>query len=126
MFYLISEISSWGSHIWLVALASSISRSKPKWRISLDLFKAQTGIRPRDNLGFQEDNKFNNINHKMLNFNPRRSENVSKGPFRNDEQYEINTNNNTNKDDSQNAVDKMFKTSPAAKMLSRNEENFDN
>ncbi|GER47498.1 DCD (Development and Cell Death) domain protein [Striga asiatica] len=132
-------------HKWLVAASklAEQTRSKPERRINLDLSKGPTEMQPRDNLGFQEDNKFDNFNLSMLNLGPRLNENLSKGPFRNDI-YNMNAvfqnpnlnsmgnitgskhskepNNNTNsKDDSQNALDKRFKTLPAAEMLPRNE-----
>ncbi|KAL3636689.1 hypothetical protein CASFOL_018988 [Castilleja foliolosa] len=100
---------------------------------------------------FQEDNKFDSFNFNMLNLDTKQNENVSKYPVRNDiynmnavypninvnsmgnnitgsKYKDLNNNNNNktnnyanNKDESQNAVDKRFKTLPEAEMLPRNE-----
>ncbi|KAL3640045.1 hypothetical protein CASFOL_011979 [Castilleja foliolosa] len=100
-----------------------------------------------NNFGFQEDNKFDSFNFNSLNMGTKLNENASKYPLRNDiynmnavypnpnvnsmgnitgsKYKELNNNNvnnyGNNKDESQNAVDKRFKTLPVAEMLPRNE-----
>ncbi|GFP94048.1 b2 protein [Phtheirospermum japonicum] len=101
-----------------------------------------------NNFGFQEDNKFDSLNFNMLNMDTKPNESISKYPLRNgiynmnavypnpnvnsmpnitgSKSKELNNNNNinnyaNNKDESQNTVDKRFKTLPAAEMLPRNE-----
>lgn len=71
---------------WLVAasrLAEQTS-SKPERRINLDLSKGLAEVRPRDNIGFQEDNKFESFNFNMLNLETKLNESVTKSSLRND------------------------------------------
>ncbi|PIN02016.1 hypothetical protein CDL12_25480 [Handroanthus impetiginosus] len=139
-------------HKWLVAASklAEQTRLKTERRINLDLSKGSAEVRPRDNFGFQEDNKFESFNFNMLNMETKLNENMTKSSFRNSiynvnavyqnpnvnsvgnmagSKYSSNNNNTTtnntnNKEDSTNgssAVDKRFKTLPAAEMLPRNE-----
>ncbi|CAI9777259.1 unnamed protein product [Fraxinus pennsylvanica] len=119
------------------------TRSKGERRNNLDFSKGPTELRPRDNFGFQEDNKFESFNFNM-------SENIAKSPIRNGI-YNMNSvyqnpnvnlgniagskysNNNLNKEpvksssnkeentNASSAVDKRFKTLPAAETLPRDE-----
>ncbi|KAF2316413.1 hypothetical protein GH714_041754 [Hevea brasiliensis] len=50
---------------------------------NLDLSKGLAEIRPRDKIGFQEDNKFESLNFNMLNLESKMTENVGKSSFRN-------------------------------------------
>ncbi|XP_052197817.1 B2 protein [Diospyros lotus] len=77
-----SKISE--DHKWLV-VASKLAeqtRSKGERRNNLDLSKGPAEIRPRDNVGFQEDNKFEGFNFNMLNLDPQKTENINKSTFR--------------------------------------------
>ncbi|KAK8693286.1 hypothetical protein V6N13_070875 [Hibiscus sabdariffa] len=121
---------------------------------NLDLSKGPSEIRMRDKFGFQEHNKFENLNFSMLNLDSKLGDNVSKSSFQNGA-YNMNAvylknnsnglgngnltgskyggNNHSNKDvdnksktnnnnsNENNAVDKRFKTLPAAETLPRNE-----
>lgn len=142
-------------HKWFLA-ASSLAeqtRSKVERRINLDLSKGPADVRPMDNLGYQEDNKFENFNFNMLNLETKMNEHVNKTSLRksiynmnaiyqnpnvnsvgniagskyisNNPSKESNNNTNSNsKEDNtnaSNAIDKRFKTLPAAEMLPRNE-----
>ncbi|OIT32424.1 PREDICTED: B2 protein-like [Nicotiana attenuata] len=139
-------------HQWSTAamkLAQQI-RSKGERRNNLDLSKGSSEIRPRDNLGFQEDNKWESLNFYMLNLDTKMNENTSKSSITNG-MYNMNSaylkpninnlgnvslskfnvgnhtkesNNNNNNSEStngNNAADKRFKTLPAAETLPRNE-----
>jgi hypothetical protein len=143
---------------WLVAASrlSEQTRSKPERRINLDLSKGSAEMRPRDNFGFQEDNKFESFNFNMLNLETKLNESVTKSSLRNDiynmsavyqnlnaasslgnisgskynnsnhiaESNSSNSNAVNSKEENSNvsnAVDKRFKTLPAAEMLPRNE-----
>ncbi|XP_009597100.1 B2 protein-like [Nicotiana tabacum] len=139
-------------HQWSTAamkLAQQI-RSKGERRNNLDLSKGSSEIRPRDNLGFQEDNKWESLNFYMLNLDTKMNENTSKSSITNG-MYNMNSaylkpnvnnlgnvslskfnignhtkesNNNNNNSESangNNATDKRFKTLPAAETLPRNE-----
>lgn len=144
-------------HKWLAAASklAEQTRSKPERRINLDLSKGSTDFRPRDNFGFQEDNKFESFNFNILNLEAKLNENVTKSSLSNGI-YNMNAvyqnpnvsslgnisgskysninhikepnnsyiNNTIYKEDitnACNAVDKRFKTLPAAEMLPRNE-----
>ncbi|EYU45408.1 hypothetical protein ABFS82_06G006500 [Erythranthe guttata] len=142
-------------HKWLVAASklAEQTRSKPERRINLDLSKGSAELRHKDNIGFQEDNKFESFNFNMLNLEAKFNENVNKSSLRNgiynnmnavyqnpnigslgnvsgSKYNNINLNKEPNygdgynKEDStnaSNAVDKRFKTLPAAETLPRNE-----
>lgn len=135
------------------------TRTKGERRNNLDLSKGPADIRPMDNMMFQEDNKFGNIDLSMLNLDPRMTMDVRKNSFRNGmynvnaiyqktndnnlanmigNKYGMNMNysnkeiinrsnstssNNFNNNDNNNgsAMDKRFKTLPAAESLPRNE-----
>jgi hypothetical protein len=70
---------------WLVAASrlSEQTRSKPERRINLDLSKGSAEMRPRDNFGFQEDNKFESFNFNILNVETKLNEHVPKSSLRN-------------------------------------------
>jgi hypothetical protein len=143
---------------WFVAASrlTEQTRSKPERRINLDLSKGLAEVRPRDNVGFQEDNKFESFNFNMLNLETKLNESVTKSSLRNDiynmsavyqnlnaasslgnisgskynnsnhiaESNSSNSNAVNSKEENSNvsnAVDKRFKTLPAAEMLPRNE-----
>ncbi|XP_059284942.1 B2 protein-like isoform X2 [Lycium ferocissimum] len=140
-------------HTWTTAaikLAEQI-RSKGERRNNLDLSKGSAESRSRDYLGLQEDNKWENLNFYMLNFDTKITENMTKSSVRNGI-YNINSvcpkpnvdslgnmsfskfnsnhtnepcsygnNNNSESINGNNAVDKKFKTLPAAETLPRNE-----
>lgn len=144
-------------HKWLLAASklAEQTRSKGERMNNLDLSKGPAESRPREKIGFQEDNKFENLNFNFLNLDSKMAENVSKNSFRNgiynvnavyqksngnsmgnmvSNKYSVNihnnkepsnnsnSNNNTNENsNSNNAVDKRFKTLPAAETLPRNE-----
>ncbi|KAF2316404.1 hypothetical protein GH714_041745 [Hevea brasiliensis] len=59
------------------------TRSKGERMNNLDLSKGLAEIRPRDKIGFQEDNKFEGLNFNMLNLESKMTENVGKNSFRN-------------------------------------------
>ncbi|KAL6497605.1 hypothetical protein OROHE_027234 [Orobanche hederae] len=131
-------------HKWSVAASklAEQTRSKSERRINIDPSKGSAETRQRENFGFQEDNKFDSFNFEMLNLNNKLNENMTKNSLRNGI-YNMNVvyqnpnansignikyssvrqskEPNNNKDDSQNASDKRFKTLPAAEMLPRNE-----
>lgn len=67
-------------HKWLVAASklAEQTRFKAERRINLDLSKGSSEVRPRDNFGFQEDNKFESFNFNMLNLDSKLNENVSR------------------------------------------------
>ncbi|XP_059641814.1 B2 protein-like [Cornus florida] len=72
-------------HKWLM-VASKLAEqtsSKGERRNNLDLSKGSAEIRPRDNVGFQEDNKFESLNFNMLNLGAKMTENANKSSFRN-------------------------------------------
>lgn len=141
-------------HKWFVAASKLAEQTRPKVerRINLDLSKGSTEVRPMDNFGYQEDNKFESFNFNMLNMDIKFNDNVSKSSLRKgiynmnavyqnpnvnsvgniagskysstNPSKEPNNNNTNNKEDNtnaSNAVDKRFKTLPAAEMLPRNE-----
>ncbi|KAA8548235.1 hypothetical protein F0562_004504 [Nyssa sinensis] len=140
-------------HKWLMAASrlAEQTRLKGERRNNLDLSKGSAEIRPRENVGFQEDNKFESLNFNMLNLDSKMTENVSKNSFRNgiynmnavyqksngnnlgnmttskysgsNHTKEPNNNNNNNNEstNTNSAVDKRFKTLPAAETLPRNE-----
>ncbi|XP_059282026.1 B2 protein-like [Lycium ferocissimum] len=136
-------------HKWSTAamkLAEQI-RSKGERRNNLDFSKGSAEIRPRDNIGFQEDNKWESLNFYMLNLDNKMNENVSKSSMASG-MYNMNSahlklnvnslgnvslsklnignhtkesNNNSESTNGNNAADKRFKTLPAAETLPRNE-----
>ncbi|GMP29669.1 hypothetical protein CsSME_00004664 [Camellia sinensis var. sinensis] len=139
-------------HKWSMVASKLAEQTKGERRINLDLSKGPAEIRPRENMGFQEDNKFESLNFNMLNLDPKMTENVNKSSFRNGmynmnalyqksngnsvmnmtgSKYGVNnqnkepnssSNNNNNNDNSNtSAIEKRFKTLPAAETLPRNE-----
>lgn len=70
---------------WFVAASKLAEQTRFKGeRVNnLDLTKGQADIMPRDKIGFQEDNKFENLNLSMLNLDSRMTENMGKASFRN-------------------------------------------
>lgn len=136
-------------HKWLMVASKLAEQTRPKGerRNNLDLSKGPVEVRPRDNFGFQEDNKFETLNFNMLNLESKVTDNFSKSSIRNDfynlnaiyHKPNVNTLgnisgskfnpnsmnkdlNNTNESLNANgAVDKRFKTLPAAETLPRNE-----
>ncbi|KAM7509789.1 hypothetical protein LguiB_008664 [Lonicera macranthoides] len=146
-------------HKWLVAASklAEQTRTKGERRNNLDLSKGPVESRPRENLGFQEDNKFESLNFNMMNLDPKMTETVMKNSLKNGmynlnavyqksnvnimgnmagSKYNVNnlkesnnnnnynsSNNNTNNENTNtgSAVDKRFKTLPAAETLPRNE-----
>ncbi|XP_071915183.1 uncharacterized protein [Coffea arabica] len=138
-------------HKWLMAASklAEQTRLKGERRNNLDLSKGSAEIRPRDNFGFQEDNKFESLNFTMLNLDMKMNESLSRSPMGNGvynmnplyqkpgangmgnlsvSKYITNSgskdhNNNINNEsiNANNAVDKRFKTLPAAETLPRNE-----
>ncbi|XP_052190872.1 B2 protein-like [Diospyros lotus] len=71
-------------HKWFMAASklAEQTRAKGERRNNLDLSKAPADIRPKDNMMFQEDNKFESLNFNMLNLDPKMTENVSKSSIR--------------------------------------------
>ncbi|XP_039008161.1 B2 protein-like [Hibiscus syriacus] len=149
-----------GDHQWLM-VASKLAeqtRIKGERMSNLDLSKGPSEIWTRDKFGFQEHNKFENLNFSMLNLDPKMGDNVSKSSFQNgtynmnvvyrknncnglgngnltgskyvgnnhsnkdvDTKSKTNNNNSNENSNLNNAVDKRFKTLPAAETLPRNE-----
>lgn len=140
-------------HTWTTAATKLAEQiwSKGERKNNLDLSKGSAENRSRDYLGLQEDNKWENLNFNMLNFDTKITENMTKSSIRNGI-YNINSvcpkpnvnslgnmslskfssnqmnvpcdygnNNNTESTNGNNAVDKRFKTLPAAEILPRNE-----
>ncbi|XP_065874568.1 B2 protein-like [Euphorbia lathyris] len=72
-------------HKWIVAASklAEQTRTKGERMNNLDLSKGLGEIRPKEKLGFQEDNKFESLNFNMLNLESKMQENVSKSSFRN-------------------------------------------
>lgn len=72
-------------HKWLMAASklAEQTRSKGERMNNLDLSKGLAEIRPREKIGFQEDNKFESLNFNMLNLETKMAENMSKSSFRN-------------------------------------------
>ncbi|XP_065878353.1 B2 protein isoform X2 [Euphorbia lathyris] len=72
-------------HKWIVAASklAEQTRTKGERMNNLDLSKGLAEIRPKEKLGFQEDNKFESLNFNMLNLESKMQENVSKSSFRN-------------------------------------------
>lgn len=72
---------------WYVAASrlAEQTRSKGERRNNLDLSKVSADPRPRDNVGFQEENKFESLNFNMLNLNldMKMTENMNKTSLRN-------------------------------------------
>ena len=140
-------------HKWFM-VASKLAeqtRIKGERRNNLDLSKGPAEIRPRDNVGLQEDNKFETLHFNMLNLEPKMTENVNKSTFRNsmyninpmypksnginvgnmngskygvnmqNKEPNCNSSNNNNDNINMSATDKRFKTLPASETLPRNE-----
>ncbi|KAI3463108.1 hypothetical protein Pfo_019771 [Paulownia fortunei] len=128
-------------HKWFVAASKLAEQTRPKAerRINLDISKGSAEVRPRDNFGYQEDNKFESFNFNMLNLDTKFNDNVSKSSLRNgiynmnavyqnsnvnsmgnisgskyssinhSKEPNNNNSNNTNKDDSTNASNAVDK-----------------
>lgn len=133
--------------LWYAAASrlAEQTRSKGERRNNLDLSKDST--RPRENVVFQEENKFESLNLNMLNLNLNLE--MNKNPLRyntNNNMYQkgnnrimennmtsskypgnshhnkdINNNNDNNNANAAAAADKRFKTLPAAETLPRDE-----
>lgn len=122
------------------------TRLKGERRNNLDLSKLSADTRPRENVAFQEENKFESLNFNMLNLNldMKMTDNINKNSLRNAVYHktnnrimenmtsgkypgnshnnkDLNSNSNDNNNNSINAADKRFKTLPAAETLPRNE-----
>lgn len=127
------------------------TRSKVERRNNLDLSKGLVETRPRDiNVGFQEENKFESLNFNMLNLDSKMNDIVGKSAMRNGiynmnvgyqknnlnavvnvngtkhigtnhHKEAINNHNNCENGNLNSAVDKRFKTLPAAETLPRDE-----
>ncbi|KAF9663620.1 hypothetical protein SADUNF_Sadunf17G0070300 [Salix dunnii] len=112
-------------------------------------------MRPRDKIGFQEENKFECFNFNMMNLDSKMTENGNKSYLKNNaynmnavyqknkinsignltgskysgnnpsSKYPSNHSNNNINNDNYNTVDKRFKTLPAAETLPRNECPYD-
>ncbi|XP_057437520.1 B2 protein [Lotus japonicus] len=140
-------------HKWFMVASKLAEQTRLKGERlnNLDLSKGPIETRPREKMGFQEENKFDTLNFSMLNLESRISENMSKSSFRNgvynmNAVYQksnanlvgnININkyngnvqlnkdsnnisNNNNESNSSNVAEKRFKTLPAAETLPRNE-----
>ncbi|KAK4477315.1 hypothetical protein RD792_016532 [Penstemon davidsonii] len=143
-------------HQWSVTASklAEQTRLKTERRINLDLSKGSAEVRPMDNFGFDENNKFQNFDFNFLNLGSKFNENVTKSSLRKgiynmndvyqnpnvtfmgnisdnfnlikEPSYNNNSNINiaSNKEDNSNAsnaVDKRFKTLPAAETLPRDE-----
>lgn len=137
-------------HKWLMAASklAEQTRSKVERMNNLDLSKGLVETRLRDNnVGLQEENKFESLNFNMLNLDSK-SDPVGKSAMRNGI-YSINVGyqknnlntvinvngtkhngnnhykdaiiNNCENGNSNSAVDKRFKTLPAAETLPRDE-----
>ncbi|KAE8715859.1 B2 protein [Hibiscus syriacus] len=115
-------------HKWLMAASklAEQTRIKGERMNNLDLSKGPSEMRMRDKFGFQEDNKFEN-----LNFNIKTTaipletwlatNNIGNNHSNKDVNYSSNTNYNNNSNEASNVVDKRFKTLPATETLPRNE-----
>lgn len=144
----VSEDHTWTTGA--VKLAEQL-RSKGERRNNLDFSKGSAESRSRDYLGLQEDNKWGNLYFNMLNIDTKITDNTTKSSFRNDiyninsvcpksnvnslgntsfckfnsnhtnDACNYGNNNNTESINGNNAVDKRFKTLPAAETLPRNE-----
>ncbi|TMW96070.1 hypothetical protein EJD97_007989 [Solanum chilense] len=144
----VSEDHTWTTGT--VKLAEQL-RSKGERVNNLDLSKSSAESRFRVYLGLQEDNKWENQYRNMLNFDSKITDNTTKGSFSNDihnvnsvcpksnvnslgnmsfskfssnhtnDASSYGNNKNTESINGNNAVDKRFKTLPAAETLPRNE-----
>ena len=72
-------------HQWLMAASklAEQTRTKGERMNNLDLSKGPAEIRTRDKFGFQDNNKFGNLNLNMLNLDSKIEDNLSKSSFRN-------------------------------------------
>ncbi|XP_038997966.1 B2 protein-like [Hibiscus syriacus] len=72
-------------HKWLMAASklAEQTRTKGERMNNLDLSKGPAEMRIRDKFGFQEENKFENLNFNMLNLNSKIGDNVSNSSFQN-------------------------------------------
>ncbi|KAL1553294.1 B2 protein-like [Salvia divinorum] len=71
-------------HKWFMAASrlADQTRFKVERRINLDLSKGPAELRSLDNMGYQEDNRFENFNFNMLNLDNKLNDNVSKSSLR--------------------------------------------
>lgn len=71
-------------HKWFMAASrlADQTRSKVERRINLDLSKGPAEMRPMDNMGYQEENRFENFNFNMLNLDAKLNDNVNKSSLR--------------------------------------------
>ncbi|XP_058228385.1 B2 protein-like [Rhododendron vialii] len=141
----VSEDNKWSV---VASKLAEQTRSKGERRNNLDLSKDSDEIRPKDNIVFQEDNKFEILNFNMLNWNskiPNKSS-FGDGMYHMNAMYQKSNGNNAsniagmkysvnnlNKEANNNGSsynidnhsvsvnDKRFKTLPAAETLPRNE-----
>ncbi|KAF9606260.1 hypothetical protein IFM89_024081 [Coptis chinensis] len=90
-------------HKWLMAASklAEQTRSKNERMNNVDLSKSVAETRPREKTGFQEENKFENLNFNfnLLNLDSKMNEPMSKSSFRNglynmNPVYQKNTSNN--------------------------------
>lgn len=140
-------------HKWMMAASklAEQTRSKGERMNNLDFTKGAADMRPRERFGFQEDNKFENLNFNTLSLDSKGPENLSKSAYRNNiynmnvvypKSNNVNVNfvenmgvnksnvvnycnkeptNNNNNNNINNDSEKRFKTLPAAETLPRNE-----
>lgn len=139
-------------HKWLMAASklAEQTRFKVERTNNLDLSKGLVETRPRDNnVGFQEENKFQSLNFNMLNLGSKMNDTFGKSAIRNgmynmnvgyqknnlntvvnvngikqignNHKEAINNHNNCENGNSNSTVDKRFKTLPAAETLPRDE-----
>lgn len=72
-------------HKWLMAaskLAEQTTRSRGERMNNLDFSRGAPDLRPRDKFGFQEENKFENLNLNLMNLDTKLPESFSKSSFR--------------------------------------------
>lgn len=67
-------------HEWLMTATKLAEQtmSKGERRINLDLTKGSAEMRPMDNYGFQEENKFDSFKFNTLKLDAKMNENVTK------------------------------------------------
>ena len=72
-------------HKWLVAASklAEQTRSKGERRNNLDLSKGSAEMRPRDNFGLQEENKFESLNFSMMNLDTKMTDGLSRSSMGN-------------------------------------------
>ncbi|XP_008792649.1 B2 protein-like [Phoenix dactylifera] len=72
-------------HQWSIITSklAELTRSKPERMNNPDYTRNPVETKPWDKLGFQEDNKFENLNPSLMNLNLKMNEATVKSPFRN-------------------------------------------